>query len=472
MSLPNELPADRDPLGRHMRKLAQRRYPERAVLEGPGFIGPDPRALETVLRNSLRPQMALYLQAGKYRDHDSLMDDYSRSVAVLRQAAEDVRGLARRLWRLNVRHVSNDQFVQQIEGAFSEQYYGSMVGVAVDCVNPPLGAVSARLEARPVEDAEVELRGRLDRDVEKLVAEVKDLFGRMDRLELVGRIDWATDSACDSYYFEDVVVHEKGDTQTYYGLSRESQPDYMLGARRVRQETLDVTNTRHTVHHGIHIKVLGKAREHRIGDFRGVVPKEVGEYLQATPLWVREMLRIVDGKTRFDNVVDVEIDLAERKVGEPKVREWVLPAYCPLVTIGDYVLTGWGNREGTIETARQNYAWLYVLAFSLLALSGVLTGLGRVMSPWLAYVATVPAILSIVAFVEGRREQAISRQQSMSLLAILGSAIVWFVLCLGIQALGVGISTMNWILIGLGLLLTWVAASGLLPAKPSTATRK
>lgn len=472
MSLPNEVSTEETVFGRCLLDFARQRFPERAALTGPQSPGRDARTLEAAIENSLRPRMALHLEPGKYGTHDSLMDDYSKSVAVLRQAAKDVQGLFTRLWRLNVRHVSKDDFVKQVEDAFSKDYYGSMVSVAVDCVASPVGALSARLEAVPVEVAEEELRGRLDQHLEKFVADVKDLFRRMERLELIGRIDWATDTACDAFYFEDVIIHERGETKTFYGLSEEMEPDYDLGTRRMRQETLDVTKTHHAVRHGIHLKVLGKARENRLEGFGGVVPKEISGYLQATPSWLHGLVRIVDGKTRFDNLVDIEIDLAERKVGEPKVRQWELPAYCPLVTIADYVLTGWGNREEAIETARQNFGWLYSVAFTLLALSAVLAGLGRLVNPWLGYLAAAPALLSLAAFVEGRREGAISRREPMSLpaLSMVGSA--WFVLCLGVHALAAGIGAFDWILAGLGVLLTSAATYGLQLAMAPSANRK
>ena len=466
MTLLNETFEMEEAIGRNLRNVAHQHFANRTASNGPLADKSRTEPLETLIEESLRPRMPLCSGLAADRDRDSVMNDYSESIAVLQQAIEDVKDFVGRLWRINVSNELKDDFVEQVAGKFTEEYYGKLIDPVAEQISSHTGAVSARLETRSVDEVETVLRGRLDRHLGIFAGEVKELFERLRQLELVGRVDWATDDACDSYYCEDLVVHESGETTTYYGARENVQADYTIGRTRIREETLDVTKTRHTMYHGLHVKVVAEAKRNRVGRFEGVVPKEIADFLRATPPWLGEAIQIVDGKTRFDDVVDVRIDLAERVVGEPRIRYLVPPAYCPLVILGDYVLTGWGSREGAIETARQNYGWFYAVAVALVALSGIMSGLGRLEDTWIGYAAVVPAILSLAAFVEGRRQEAISTGRSTDLFSLLGKGVFWFVLCLGVQALGSGLALMNWMLIVLGGILTWGGASGLLEARP------
>lgn len=472
MALLNETIKTEEAIGRNLRTVAHDHFAKRDASRLPAAEGSPERPLDVLIEDSVRLRMPLYAEPATDRDRDSVMNDYSESIAVLQQAIEDVKGFVGRLWRLNVTNESKDELVEQVADQFAEEYYSKLIDPAAEQISSQTGAVSARLEVRPVEEVEALLQGRLDRHVGIFASEVKELFERLRQLELVGRVDWATDSACDSYYCEDLIVHESAETTTHYGASEEVQTDYVVGRTRIRQETLDVTKTRHTMYHGLHVKVVAEAKSNRLGQFDGVVPKKIADFLDTTPSWLGEVIRIVDGKTRFDDVVDVRIDLAERVVGEPRVRYLVPPAYCPLVILGDYVLTGWGSREGAIETARQNYGWFYAVAGALVLLSGIMSGLGRMGNAWIGYAAIAPAILSLAAFIEGRRQEAISLGGAMDLVTLLGRGVFWFVLCLGVQALGSGFALMNWTVIALGAILTYGGVSGVLEASPSDAERK
>ena len=109
-----------------------------------------------------------------------------------------------------------------------------------------------------------------------------------------------------------------------------------------------------------------------------------------------------------------DIVVEEREVIEHKI-EWREPCYCPLVTVGDYVLTGWGARETDVETARQFYGWLYALAVALVALAAISMGLARLGSPLWGYAAPLAATLSLVAFVEACRKRGIAREETVGI---------------------------------------------------------
>lgn len=469
MSRLDQSPAIEEAFGRNLRGVTHDRFPDRGSLDDSIEKVSLTESLDTLIDSALRSRMPL--QAGSYGecDRDALMNDFSDSMALLRQAGEDVKDLVGRHWPINVENQLKDEFVGKVADTFVKEYYGNLIDSALEKISSPTGAVSARLEARSVEEVETMLRGRLDRHLGIFAGEVKDLFEQLWQMELVGRVAWATDDACDSYYCEDRIVHESGEKTTHYG-ARENV-DYTIGRSRIRQETLDVTKTRHTVYHGLHVKVIAGAKRHRTDEFQGIVPQDIGTFLRATPAWLCEVIRIVDGKTRFDDVVDAEIDLAEKTVGEPRVRYLVPPAYCPLVVVGEYVITGWGSKDEAIETARQNYGLFYVVAVALVVLSGIMSGLGRLEATWIGQGAVVAMLLSLVAFLGGRRDQALASSKALDLRELLTKGAFWFVLCLGVQFLGSGVAVMHGVVIGLGIILIWGGASGVLDARPSDIVR-
>jgi hypothetical protein len=241
----------------------------------------------------------------------------------------------------------------------------------------------------------------------------------------------------------------------------------MIGQSRIREEVLDVTKTRHTVFHGLHVKVLAGAQRHRVDRFTGIVPQNIADFLRGCPAWLCEVIRVVDGKTRYDDVVDVEIDVATRKVGERRVRYLVPPAYCPLVVLGEYVLTGWGSEEASIETARQNWSQYHLVAVALVVLSGIMSGLGRLEATWIGYAAVLPMAMSLAAFLVGRREKAIAESKPSDLTSLLGKGFYWLALCLGAQLMGSGLAILYWPFLGLGGVLVWIGASGIWDSSPS-----
>ena len=275
-------------------------------------------------------------------------------------------------------------------------------------------------------------------------------------MEWIGRIEWAeTPTACEAFYYEDTIIHEHLGREITEGPQEELEA-HIGSHRRVRQEVRTVSKDRHVVRHGLHLKVLGKARQNSINRFNQVIPVEVQQFLKTLPHWLRDLVQIVAGKSRTDLVFAHDIYVEEQEVSEVRREEWSEP-WCPLVTFANsYVLTGWGAREATIETARQNYAWLYVTAVALLLLVAVSMGLGQLASPIWGYLASLAASLSLAAFVEARREGAIARQRQASVWSLTVDGTAWFGFCLGIMALSVGLTAPNWVLVGVGVLVTTV----------------
>jgi hypothetical protein len=203
--------------------------------------------------------------------------------------------------------------------------------------------LSAELEGMLVELAAMKLRDRLDKMVERFGKGVADAFAELQSSELLGRVDWTVPTACDSFYWEDTILHEHIGDKVTRSAPRDVEFDYKRMRKLVQQEVRKTSTHRHTVRHGLHLKVVGDAERYSIGKFPKVVPEHVRQLVWAIPEWLTELTELVHGETRTDLVVAREIFVEERETSERKIVEWEEPCFCPLVTVGDYVLTGWGR---------------------------------------------------------------------------------------------------------------------------------
>ena len=450
--------------GRSLQEAAQKRFGERA---GVLFLEPGPAPRKTVpatvvceaelaeqIEDSMRATLSLFVEPKAYRDYDSLANDYIQSTRLLREAATDMRTLVESVWQVNTDYETSGAANAQLREAFLEDYFGDMAKKSTVDLTVPLEILTAEMEAKPLELAETELRDRVDRLLSGFAKDAAEVFARMQALELVGRIDWETPKACDAFYYEDTVIHAHLGEEVIQGPAEDVEFDYEQKVKRVRQEVRTVSKDSHTVRHGLHLKVLGKGLKSPIDRFTGVIPIDIRQFLKTVPTWLQPLVRIVEGTTRFDGIVGRDIYLETREVSRTEDREWLEPCYCPLVTVGDYVLTGWGVREANIETARGNYVWLYLLAVALLLLAGISMGLGQLMSPAWSYLASIAASLSLAAFVEARREGAIAQQSHVSLWELTLVGLAWFTLSLGVLALAVGLAAPSLLLGAAGVLVT------------------
>jgi hypothetical protein len=302
------------------------------------------------------------------------------------------------------------------------------------------------MEGLLVEVAAMKLCERLDGMVKRFGKGVADAFAELQSAELIGRVDWRVATACDSFYWEDVVLHEHIGKEVTKSEPKDVEFDYDRLKKRVQQEVRKTSKDRHTVRHGLHLKVVGNAHRSSIGDFPEVIPEHVQRLLKATPEWLTDLTELVRGTTRTDIVIARDILVEDRELSEIEVKEWEQPCYCPLVTVGDYVLTGWGTRESDIETARQSCGWLYALAAALVLLAAFSMALARLDNPMWSYGAPVAVTLSLAAFIEARRKHAIARGDVAGLGTLIAGGLAWFLLATGLMGLAAGVATPNWLL--------------------------
>jgi hypothetical protein len=431
---------------------------------------PEPAFAEAVTQ-AVRARLPMRADPTSYHDYEELAADYTASVEYLRGATDDVCQLVDTVVDVNCSYSSSGPENASLRRDFWEDYYGAAAKRATASLIPPAVMLSAELEGLLVEAAAMELRKRLDEMLERFGNGVADAFAELQSAELIGRVDWRVPTACDSFYWEDTVLHEHIGEEVTKSEPKDVEFDYDRLRKRVQQEVRKTSKHRHTVRHGLHVKVVGNAQRDSIGEFSEAIPKQIRRVLTSTPEWLADLTELVRGTTRTDIVVARDILVEERHLTEVETREWEEPCYCPLVTVGDYVLTGWGERESHIETARQSYAWLYVLAVVLVLLAAVSMGLARVAHPLWSYAAPVAATLSLVGFIEARRQHAIARGDVVRLGPLVAGGLCWFLLATGLMGFTVGLVTPNWIVALLAGVVTATALALLRRVFRSTARK-
>jgi len=434
-------------LGLHLdRKAVHRQEPK-----------PEPAFAEAV-EQAVRARLPMRTDPNSYHDYNELAADYAASIEYLRGATEEVRQLVDAVVAVNCIYSSDGPENTSLRRDFCEDYYGPAAKRATASLIPPAVMLSAELEGMLVELAAMKLRDRLNKMVERFGKGVADAFAELQSIELIGRVDWTVPTACDSFYWEDTILHEHIGDEVTKSAPRDVEFDYKRMRKVVEQEVQKTSKHRHTVRHGLHLKVVGDAKRYSVGEFTEVVPEHVRQLVWAIPEWLLESTELVRGETRTDLVVARDIFVEERETTKIEIDRWEEPCFCPLVTVGDYVLTGWGERESHIETARQSYGWLYALAVVLVLLAAVSMGLARAAHVLWSYAAPVAATLSLVAFIEARRQHAVARGDVVRLSPLVAGGLCWFLLAAGLMGFTVGLATPNWIV---GLLGGGVTATAL-----------
>ncbi|MHB0958748.1 MAG: hypothetical protein ACYC0X_15615 [Pirellulaceae bacterium] len=409
---------------------------------------PNPElSMALAVQQAVRSRLPLRTDPRSYQDYEALADDYSASIAIVRAAIEDVRRFVRAIVEVNNTYSAHGAENPLLRSTFWESYYGQMTKRSTSMLIPPQVMLSAELEGMDVEVAATRLCEKLGQTVRRFSDGVAAMLAELQAVELIGRINWRIPTACDSFYYEDMVVHEHlGEEVVERSPPEDVEFDYERLVKRVRQDVKKVSKDRHVVQHGLHVKVIGKAQRSPIDRFPDVIPEHVRRFLKTTPEWLSELMEIVSGKSRTDFVVARDIFVEEREVARTHREEWYEPCYCPLVTVGDYVLTGWGAKEVQVETARQHYGWLYTLAATLVVLAAICMGLARLGSWMWGYVAPVAATLSLAMFIEASRKRAIAQAEIASIGKLLSAGLSWFLLSSGLMGLAVGVATASWLL--------------------------
>ena len=462
------------PKARFSRMVAGRLYPRFAR----SHLPPDEEDLSNdftaEVERTIRTRLSFAEEAQGYRDHAKLLDDYAQSIQVIREATQQVREMAEAAFRLNTDFQSEKRVSVKARDQFLAEHFEALSREINISLAPPSGILGAELEALPVEMAEIQLRGALDKAVHGFAMQVCDLLDRMGDLELAGLVDWKTHTACNGFFYQDIIIQEELGQQVIKG-AKETVAVHDRGRYRVykvNQEVIKITKGQHTLRHALHETYLSDAESHLTDQFTGIVPGDIRQFLGQLPDWLREMVRIVDGNRRSYRIIAQDVRTEEYEDTEVKIlREEEKVVYCPLVTLGHYVLTGWGDEENAVEVARQRSLSLLPLAVVLQLLAIGLFILGQQRHPGFGTAAAVTAALGLTLFLESRRQRRIAASVPGNLLRTVSAAFVWTLFAVGLMALPAGAMSGNTALVIVGVVCV-ATATVFLCARPLLALRK
>jgi hypothetical protein len=157
------------------------------------------------------------------------------------------------------------------------------------------------------------------------------------------------------------------------------------------------------------------------------------------------LLRIVDG-TRMSaliwKVLVREERWEDRKTWKiystEKIAFEPTPVWCPVVMLGHYVLTGWGQEEKVLEDARR-WSWsLLLIAVMLQAMACGLIALSRLLHPVCNYGAVVAGAMGMLSFMGSVWERTAARQQPRDLPRLLSLGLRWFTGSVGLMGTTLG----------------------------------
>jgi hypothetical protein len=393
-------------------------------------------------------------KASDYHEYEDLVSDYMHDMNVLRDAVREFRAMIVGSWSVNTQFHCQGEADAQARDSFLSKHEGRLSSIVDQHLIAPAPRLEAKLERMPLALRYIELQDALDKGVKKFAEQVVTLLDTGVDRGMIGVANWATDTACDVSYYRNIVIQEDHGSQIVRAEERVvGIREFMFGyAEQIEEKVFRVSRGQHLLRRGRYDLYLSQAASHRIEDGKVVIPHDVGEFLDSLPAWIRGMARVVEGKElkRLLVVMDVERERYEdTRVVAVRFRE--RKHYCPVVTIGHYVLTGWSGTEESCEVASR-WAWqMRVIAILLLFLAVGLCCLGQLLSAAFRIVATAAAVLSLITFWESERQRAISNEGKPDSERLFAASLMWGVSAAALMALFAGITGGNGMLTGTGL---------------------
>lgn len=222
----------------------------------------------------------------------------------------------------------------------------------------PLAPLGSELNFETVDQERSIVMEKLTTSLARSVCEMVDsFFVGLEQLvgnEVVGLIEWRT-STCKFHYFRRLIVHQV--------LGEITQEDVRTlwrtvdGEDRVRTTTTSATTTSgREVHlHIRHEQQLMEAVKLPLGSPDLVIPRDVQEIVDTIPAWLSPFVRVAVGECFRELITprkEAEVSWQQTKITE-RVFERAVSYYDPAITIGEFVLAGWGEVEHTAETQRR-----------------------------------------------------------------------------------------------------------------------
>lgn len=439
---------------RFSRRVSGRIYPLDARRDTDKTTMLPPDDLSCQIEKAVQARWRLKSKVAQYDNYQTLVADYLHDINLLRGAVNEVRTLVIGAWRLNTEFHSQSEINPGARDGFLRRHE-ERLAVLVDrhLIAPP-ASLSAKMEAMPLGQAFTRLRGVLDEALGQFGRNVCLLLDAISDQGMVGIVEWATPSACDVSYFKNLIIQQEQETQIVSGEEKVIGIRHLdFGwAEKIRQEVFKVSKGTHLVRRGRYDLYLTEARSTPVQDGHVMIPKDIATYFNSLPPWVKEIAHVVDGKQLRKRLVAMDVDLEhweDTKVVQVVERERLCG--CPVITLGHYVLTGWGDEEDSRELARRSSAGMRSVAILLQLFAVTLFCLGQLLHPGFSIAAAVGSALGLVGFVESRRQAAVARSETASVASLGLMGLLWAVFWIAAMALAGGLVASKVMLLVVGM---------------------
>lgn len=298
---------------------------------------------------------------GDLLDLQEVVAVYGRSLAALSKARQEISEFFRVLCQTTLEFRGEGSVSEAARARVLEAQLEQMVASCRLPPWPPDPVFTADICREPLADAIPRLREELAGRTRGLAGQIFEVCERLMTAEIVGRIAWKTASACQLHFHRRVIVQRQTKSEVAGRPSAQlsgpledafNDEGLSLVVSRRRTEVTDWENEFRSARHEHH---LVEAVREGVDQTKVPIPEPLRALVQAIPAWLRPSVNIVHGMqfrgTSIERVVHHETWQESRALAP--LIEYV-PMMEPALTIGHYVLVGWGVPEIVAEIKRQD----------------------------------------------------------------------------------------------------------------------
>lgn len=307
------------------------------------FDVPDPLSptlLTESLSSSLQRGLTFLQQGDQIAERAKLFAAYIDDVAALEERRKEVLSLIKTMELTGVEMNVGDHLAAEAEAAYQRTVQKAF-SVAID---RPLNHASADLAALPIDELRERFRNSLRQACTSLAQQVVRAMDFLVDSKVVGLVHWPSQNAVKYNFYRRRIYSDAPHTDLHRirveRRSDDEAPDDVRRWKRV-SERLESTNFICVLEHHKHEAV--DAFQTSIENSKVVMPEGVRQLIRSIPEWMRPSIRVLDGYLIGEKVHFTET--CREKLVRTSVVEEPLHGHEPAVTLGPYVLVGWGPRE-------------------------------------------------------------------------------------------------------------------------------
>ena len=273
---------------------------------------------------------------------------FNESHSQLVERAAEARRLLEKVCRAHVRSVRDGRIEEKRQREAEEAKVRECMNVTM-----PTALLGPELDAATVTKQPSVVMARLTKSLAKSVCDmVESFFSAMEQLvdkEVFGLIEWCDESVCKFHFFRRLLIHRFDGETTTVRTDRVWRTVDEPGWEQATTTTTKKKKGRHIHEHIRHEQQLMEAAKRPLDAPDLVIPESVQEIVDAIPEWLTPFVRVAVGECFRERI----IRHTEKTEKWSQVVERAVTYYDPAITIGEFVLAGWGQREHVAEMERR-----------------------------------------------------------------------------------------------------------------------